>query len=187
MNHAKMINRVRAQHELLQHQAEWIQFLEYVAKLKPTTIVEVGVYNGASTLCLSHFTKHIIGIDINQKNRKVIKEKIERNCAYDFIRADSQKSGAKLAYALGGKQIDLLFIDGDHSYEGVKGDFNYFLPFMEPDGVIALHDIVDSAKHRKQKCWVSKFWAEIKTQYKSKEIIANKVWGGIGIIELGAK
>lgn len=37
-------------------------------------------------------------------------------------------------------KIDLLFIDGDHSYEGVKKDFDLYSTIMSPKGVIILHD-----------------------------------------------
>lgn len=37
--------------------------------------------------------------------------------------------------------VDFLFIDGDHSYEGVKADFDNFSPLVRPGGIIAFHDI----------------------------------------------
>jgi len=37
-------------------------------------------------------------------------------------------------------KIDLLFIDGDHSYEGVKLDFELYSKLLAPKGVIILHD-----------------------------------------------
>ncbi len=37
-------------------------------------------------------------------------------------------------------KIDLLFIDGDHSYEGVKEDFDLYSKILSDNGVIILHD-----------------------------------------------
>jgi predicted O-methyltransferase YrrM len=37
-------------------------------------------------------------------------------------------------------QIDLIFIDGDHSYEGVKRDWEHFLPHIKPSGIVIFHD-----------------------------------------------
>ena len=36
--------------------------------------------------------------------------------------------------------IDLLFIDGDHSYEGVKRDWELFAPHVKPFGIVVFHD-----------------------------------------------
>lgn len=50
------------------------------------------------------------------------------------------------------KEINLLFIDGDHSYNGVKQDFNDWFPFVKAGGIIFLHD------SRRLKCsYINKF------------------------------
>ena len=77
--------------------------------------------------------------------------------------------------------MDLLLIDGEHTYRGAKRDFNRFSQFVAPGGTIALHDIVDSKYHRKLKCKVFKFWDEIKNNNQSFEIIKTN-WGGIGVV-----
>jgi predicted O-methyltransferase YrrM len=38
--------------------------------------------------------------------------------------------------------IDLLFLDGDHSYEAVRQDFEDWAPKIRPGGFLALHDVV---------------------------------------------
>jgi predicted O-methyltransferase YrrM len=38
------------------------------------------------------------------------------------------------------RPIDLLFIDGDHSYEGVKRDWELFIPHVRPFGIVLFHD-----------------------------------------------
>ena len=40
--------------------------------------------------------------------------------------------------------VSLLWIDGDHSYEGVRKDFECWLPHLQPDAVIAFDDATDS-------------------------------------------
>lgn len=40
------------------------------------------------------------------------------------------------------ESIDLLFIDGDHSYAGVKFDFDHFSPMVQPGGLLLLHDSI---------------------------------------------
>lgn len=38
------------------------------------------------------------------------------------------------------KPVDLLFVDGDHSEDGIRGDINGWLPHVVEDGIIAMHD-----------------------------------------------
>jgi predicted O-methyltransferase YrrM len=40
------------------------------------------------------------------------------------------------------RPIDILFIDGDHSYEGVKRDFELFGKFVSPFGIVVFHDTI---------------------------------------------
>jgi predicted O-methyltransferase YrrM len=40
-----------------------------------------------------------------------------------------------------GSSIALLFLDGDHSYEGVKADVDAWWPKLRPGGIMAMHDI----------------------------------------------
>lgn len=91
--------------------------------------------------------------------------------------------------------VDLLFIDGDHSYEGVREDFFSFYPLVRRGGFIALHDIVDSEYHRERGCFVAKFWKEIDVWHctKSQFIETREIPGvntpvlsmGIGLVEVG--
>ncbi|TFF99080.1 MAG: class I SAM-dependent methyltransferase [Promethearchaeota archaeon] len=80
------------------------------------------------------------------------------------------------------KEIDVLFIDGDHSYEGVKQDFEMYAPLVKKNGLIVFHDIVVIPSD--QNCNVNKFWEEIKKSYDYKEFVENWEQGncGIGVI-----
>lgn len=41
-------------------------------------------------------------------------------------------------------ELALLFVDGDHSYEGAKADFDRWSTFVRPGGHVLLHDAVDT-------------------------------------------
>ncbi len=42
------------------------------------------------------------------------------------------------------EKIDMLFIDGDHSEEGIRGDLEAWIPHMKDEGIVAVHDYRDS-------------------------------------------
>ena len=58
---------------------------------------------------------------------------------------------------LGGRSIDILFIDGGHFYADIKRDFEDYGPLC--NGIIAIHDIEQKAH---MKCDVKFYWHELK-------------------------
>ena len=101
-----------------------------------------------------------------------------------LIRADSHDAAARecVRTILNGREIDFLFIDGDHSYDGVKQDFMMYGPLVKNGGMIALHDIVPH--EQEDGCGVDTFWREIKSDYPHKEFVEDREqrWAGIGLI-----
>jgi hypothetical protein len=71
--------------------------------------------------------------------------------------------------------IDLLHIDGAHTYEAARHDFDLWFPKVRPGGVILIHDIAA----RKKDFGVWRLWDEIKPKFISFEFIHN--WG-LGVI-----
>jgi hypothetical protein len=55
-----------------------------------------------------------------------------------WVRKTGVEAAAEAART--GKQVDLVFIDGDHSWEGVSGDWNAWSPLVRMGGHVALHD-----------------------------------------------
>ncbi|HUJ10135.1 MAG TPA: class I SAM-dependent methyltransferase [Verrucomicrobiae bacterium] len=45
------------------------------------------------------------------------------------------------AQAWRGRDVGLLWLDGDHSYEGVRADFDAWFPLVIHDGMVAFHDV----------------------------------------------
>jgi predicted O-methyltransferase YrrM len=88
---------------------------------------------------------------------------------------------------LHGHPLDLLFIDGDHSYDGVRYDFMNYSPLVRPGGLIVLHDIIADHGARYGKPTTSYtggvpvFWKEIKAQRRTSELIENPEQDGFGI------
>ncbi|MFN6069283.1 MAG: class I SAM-dependent methyltransferase, partial [Pseudanabaena sp.] len=65
------------------------------------------------------------------------------------------------AKVLNGDKIDFLFIDGDHTYEGVRQDYEMYSPLVQKGGYIAFHDINDTERHRQRNVHVAEFWNEL--------------------------
>lgn len=106
-----------------------------------------------------------------------------------LIRNDSHLSATEneLKEFIGNKGVDILFIDGDHTFEGVKDDFYRYKKYVNPNGLIIFHDIVEHDKV--PECQVKNFWDLIKENFESYEFVDKEFddrgwgnWGGVGII-----
>jgi predicted O-methyltransferase YrrM len=88
----------------------------------------------------------------------------------------------KLRTILKKGEVDFLFIDGDHTYQGVKQDFQMYSPLVRKGGIVAFHDI--ATPDLTGECEVAKFWKEIKQSHNHVEVVEekNQKWAGIGIL-----
>jgi predicted O-methyltransferase YrrM len=182
----------------LQIKSEMLRLLEIVSKRKPEIIIEIGTYNGGTLFLFSRVASEqavLISIDYPDvrffggyepwrsgllKGFKLKQQQIR------LIWGDSHQANtfARVNDILKGRKADIIFIDGDHSYEGVKKDFEMYNPLVKPDGMIVFHDIVVHTVE--QGCEVNKLWMELKNSgmYRSSEIIndINQNTCGLGII-----
>jgi len=89
---------------------------------------------------------------------------------------------------LSGEALDVLFIDGDHTYAGVREDFVRYAPLVRPGGIVALHDINPDYRTRfgqETAAWVGEvpcLWDEVKRAFPNcEELIEDPEQDGYGI------
>jgi predicted O-methyltransferase YrrM len=184
---------------LNQFPEEFKSFACYVKSHNPKVIVEIGTKKGGSFFIWSRFLKpsHLISIDLpgGIHGGGFPKQKIpflkfflsdDKQAKVSVILGNSQKPETfkKLQSILGGQEIDFLFIDGDHRYEGVKSDFETYKKLVKPGGLIGFHDIVTTDYHHNLNCFVDQFWNEIKHKYQYVEFIQDPKQRkyGIGVL-----
>ena len=186
----------------LQVREEILALLKILQEKKPRVVIEIGTYSGGTLFLLSRVASEdatMVSIDFPDvrfgggyplwKIPLYKAFRLARQKLY-LIRADSHspETLSNVKEILGGNRVELLFLDGDHSYEGVKKDFEMFSPLVKKGGIIAFHDIV--VHPAETGCEVSKFWNQLKQHgYKYNGIIAakNQDWGGIGILETNSE
>lgn len=174
--------------------AEVIPLLERMRALRPSRVCEIGT-SGAGTLYLltrvSAPDALVISIDLSiPLHTRGLRARFARpHQRLVSLEGDSHEdlTLSRLERLLDGKLLDALFIDGDHTYEGVRSDFERYGKLVRAGGLIALHDVnedyrtrhgVDSPSISGE---VPRFWRELKERYRTEELIADPEQDGFGI------
>lgn len=164
---------------------------DLVKYLKPKVIVELGTHYGCSlfTFCQSikdnKLDCNVIAIDtwegdeqagfygeevysvVNKTIDKyfpMINVELKRMLFDDAVREFSDES------------IDVLHIDGLHTYEAVSNDFDTWLPKLNKNGIVLFHDIASYLGYGS-----NKFWEELKSSNKYKWLEFKHSWG-LGVL-----
>ena len=121
--------------------------------------LEIGVHNGTSMSYVLNSNSPIValGVDLFEDtygyyqqhdhiNIKQTKNNIKKNNPYNYqftlIKGNAWDTNTfdQVEQTLQGEPVELLFIDGDHSYEGVKKDFTIYSTLVNSGGLIVLDD-----------------------------------------------
>ncbi len=159
-----------------QNKSEILALMNLIHERKPKIVCEIGTADGGTLFLFSRaadLQTRFLSIDLkyptqaHSRNYPVFMQKgqwltlIESNSC-------SPQTLQQVEQWLQGERIDFLFIDGDHSYDGVSQDYERYLPFLSDNGVVAFHDIHPDYRTRYGKKTfayagqVPFFWQELK-------------------------
>jgi predicted O-methyltransferase YrrM len=187
-----------------QVRAEIRQLLEIVHEQKCRRMLEIGTSAGGTLFLFARVAGPpgpVISVDLPRGafgggypiwKAPLFKAFAREGQRLELIRANSHDSRTveRVRAILEGEALDFLFIDGDHSYDGVKLDFELYAPLVRPGGLIALHDIsppgdvVAPPSDDEPTLLVGdvpRFWGELKSRYRTRELVEGGPRGFFGI------
>jgi len=182
-------NKLLGSHQI---PAEIAAFLASVQELQPRRVLEIGTAFAGTTFLLCQAlpeVKQVIGMDLHIRNKTILRFFVRSGQNVCLLEASSHsgKTQERLSRLLAGELLDLLFIDGDHTYQGVKKDFLQYRHFVRKGGSIAFHDIIPDYKTRFGKStgrWAGQvpvLWSEIRGWYPTREFVEDPGQDGLGI------
>jgi cephalosporin hydroxylase len=145
---------------------EFRMFVEFVKSIKPQCVLEIGTERGGSFYAISTMMNGgglIISVDLPREFLDI--EKRDRLLRTEYVNSVFLHGSShdtdirqKVEDSLSGRSLDLLYIDGDHTYKGVRQDYLDYSPMVKNGGWIVFHDINPSPKQENK---VDEFWSEL--------------------------
>jgi predicted O-methyltransferase YrrM len=175
-----------------QERDEIVEVLKIIEQNPPKTVMEIGTANGGTLFLLTRMAAEnasILSVDLPggkfgggypEWKEPTYRSFAKKGQTVNLIRANShdKETFTRAASHLNGKKVDFMFIDGDHTYEGVKQDFETYREFLADNALVMFHDI---APHPNPIYGVDKFWKEVKEHYEHKEFVKDWFEGGRGL------
>ncbi len=164
---------------------------------QPSCIIEIGAGNGgmlAAFCAAAADDATIVSVDLEggpfgsgaADDELLRRAKPRQGQTLHLVRGDSHELVTRERVAsLLPRPADVLLIDGDHTYYGVKADYELYESLVRTGGMIAFHDILPHDQC--PDCEVDRLWRELAGR--KQEIVAPRevspdggTWGGIGIV-----
>ncbi|MEQ1869546.1 MAG: class I SAM-dependent methyltransferase [Vicinamibacterales bacterium] len=178
-----------------QKKLEIVQLLRELRERQPRLICEIGGRIGGSLALFAQVAApdaRILSIDLEYRAGQA--EGLSGFASADqtitCVAADSHaESTLRMVNDwLGGQSLDFLFIDGDHTLEGARRDFEMYSALVKAGGIIGFHDIVPDSTMRtgvKTSSYVGGvpiLWQQLKTEATdTDEFVENWQQDGFGI------
>jgi hypothetical protein len=166
---------------------------DLIANTKPQIVVELGTHKGNSLFSFAQAIKdfnldtklHAVDTWQGDKHSGFYGEEVYNNFLrikdkyYEDVNIVPHKMFFDDAvYKFKDNSIDILHIDGLHTYEAVKHDFETWLPKVRKDtGIVLLHDVCEKSND----FGVYKLWEELKKKYTT---ITFEHYHGLGVLFL---
>lgn len=167
---------------------------DLVKNIKPKLLVELGTHYGSSYFAFCQAIKqngletisYAIDTWTGDKHsgfygNKVYEEVVLRNKEYEQFSALIKDTFDNASKQFSSNSIDLLHIDGLHTYEAVKHDFETWFPKVKSGGIILFHDITI----RNKDFGVWKFWEEITSEFSENFAFLHSA--GLGVLRKPCK
>jgi len=166
-------------------------FLHLVRAQRPRTVLEVGTCRGGTLYLLTRYAHpqaSLACVDLRLPDPTLLRSFARRRQRVTPIEGDSGAvATVQAVQKLFPEPLDLVFLDGDHSYDGIKRDFQIYAPMVRPGGMIVFHDIVEDNETRYGVItggWsggVPRFWNEVKSGYRHLEFVKDRRQDAYGI------
>lgn len=125
------------------------EFAEFIAAVLGSGAIiknylEIGVAAGGTTYVLNHYfhPEKIVLVDDNRHIKAPLRPEILWDVERKEIIGHSGDARVLAEVAALGLKYDLIVIDGDHTYPGVKADADNYLPYLNEGGLVMFHDSV---------------------------------------------
>lgn len=180
----------------VQKAPELARLVALVRARRPEVVVEIGSFLGgtlAAWCAVAAPDAVLVSVDLSDECETPASPEELRGLArpgqrLEVVRGDSHAEATRreVETALRGREVDFLMIDGDHSYDGVRSDFELYAPLVRDGGLIAFHDVIPGT--RIPGVDVHRFWREIRDHYEHEEFVSPGrergfgPWGGIGVL-----
>jgi predicted O-methyltransferase YrrM len=110
-------------------------FITHLASVvRPKVYVELGLYRCAVFNRIIPYAQRLIGVDRD----RLAQDSMAPSEKTEFICASTQEFAQIIC--TNPFEIDMLFIDADHSKDAVLADFRNLFPFISSHGLILMHD-----------------------------------------------
>lgn len=175
----------------------WVSHVPFafwiVKAARPRAMVELGTETGVSYFAFCQAVERL-GLDTRchaidtwegdehtgYYGKQVFASVAEHNRRYEAFSALVRSTFDDSVGSFPDGSIDLLHIDGLHTYEAVSHDFQTWLPKLSQRAIVLVHD----TNVRERQFGVSRFWREVAAHYRTFEFLHGS---GLGVLVVGAE